>query len=67
MAWSYVINDFNCEEIVRIMYEKWSQKTNQAEFRIENILKRTGDKLYVQLKSYDNSFNSWINEKDIVI
>ena len=49
------------------MYEKQSQKTNQAEVRIENILKRTGDKLYVQLKSYDNSFNSWINEKDIVV
>ena len=49
------------------MCEKQSQNTNQAGFRIENILKRTGDKLYIQLKSYDNSFNSWINEKDIVM
>ena len=42
------------------------QKTNQKEFRIEKILKRKGDKFYVKWKGYDNSFNSWINKKDIV-
>ena len=40
--------------------------SNQKEFRIEKILKRKGDKLYVKRKGYDNSFNSWINNKDIV-
>ena len=30
------------------------------------MLKRKGDKLYVKWKGYDNSFNSWINKKDIV-
>ena len=39
------------------------QKTNQKEFRIEKVLKRKGDKLYVKWKGYDNSFNSWINKK----
>ena len=29
-------------------------------------MKRKGDKLYVKWKSYDSSFNSWINKKDIV-
>ena len=29
--------------------------------RIENVIKRKGDKLYVKWKGYDNSFNSWIN------
>ena len=43
-----------------------SKKTNQKEFRIEKILKRKADKLYVKWKGYDNSFNSWINKKDIV-
>ena len=33
--------------------------------RIEKVLKRKGDKLYVKWKQYDNSFNSWINKKDI--
>ena len=29
-------------------YEKELQKTNQEEFRIEKVLKRKGDKLYVK-------------------
>ena len=35
------------------------------EFRIEKILKRKGDKLYVKWKGYNNSFNSWINKKNL--
>ena len=38
-------------------------KTNQQEFRIEKVIKRKSDKLYVKWKGYDNSFNSWINKK----
>ena len=40
------------------------KKTNQKEFRIEKVLKRKGDKLYVKWKGCDNSFNNWINKKD---
>ena len=29
-------------------------------------MKRKGDKLYVKWKGQDNSFNSWIDKKDIV-
>ena len=46
--------------------KKELQKPNQKEFRIEKVLKRKGDNLYVKWKGYDNSFNSWINQKDIV-
>ena len=35
-------------------------------FRIEKIIKRKGNKLYVKWKGYNNSFNSWIDKKDIV-
>ena len=66
VPWTYVINDLNGEEITGTFYEKELQKTNQQEFRIEKILKRKGDKLYVKWKGYDNSFNSWIDKKDIV-
>ena len=66
VPWTHVINDLNNEEIIGSFYEKELQKTNQKEFRIEKILKRKGDKLYVKWKGYDNSFNSWINKKDIV-
>ena len=63
VPWTYVINDLNGEEIIGTFYEKELQKTNQQEFRIENVIKRKGDKLYVKWKGYDNSFNSWIDKK----
>ena len=66
VAWTYVINDLNGEEIIGTFYEKELQKTNQKEFRIEKVIKRKGDKLYVKLKGYNNSFNSRINKKDLV-
>ena len=46
--------------------EKELQKTNQKEFRIEKLISRKGDKLYVKWKGYDNCFDSWINKKDLV-
>ena len=58
--------NFNGEKITGTFHEKELQKTNQKEFRIGKVLKRKGDKLYVKWKGYDNSFNSWINKKDIV-
>ena len=66
VSWAYVINDLNGEEITGTFYEKELQKTNQKEFRIEKVIKRKGDKLYVKWKDYDNSFNRWINEKGLV-
>ena len=56
----------NVEEIIGSFYEKELKKTNQKEFRIEKVLKRKGVKLYVKWKGYSNSFNSWVNEKDLV-
>ena len=63
---AYVISDLNGEEITGSFYEKELQKTNQKKFRIEKVIKRKGDKLYVKWKGYDNYFNSWINKKDLV-
>ena len=62
----FVISDLNGEEITGRFYEKELQKTSQKEFRIEKVLKRKGDKLYVKWKGYHNRFNSWINKKDLV-
>ena len=66
VPWTYVINDLNGEEIIETFYEKESQKTNKKKFRIEKVIKRKGDKLYVKWKGYNNSFNSWINKTDLV-
>ena len=66
VPWTYVISDLNGEPITGSFYEKELQKTSQEKFRIEKVIKRKGDKLYVKWKEYDNSFNSWIDKKDIV-
>ena len=66
VLWTYAISDLNGKPITGSFYEKELQKTNQKGFRIEKVLKRKGDKLYVKWKGYDNSFNSWINKKDLV-
>ena len=66
-SWTYVVSDLNGEEITGSFYEKELQKTGQEEFRIEKVLKRKGDKLYVKgWKEYDNRFNSWIDKKDLI-
>ena len=64
VPWTYEISDLNGEEIVGSFYEKELQKTNQKEFRIEKVIKRKGNN--VKWKGYDNSFNSWIDEKDLI-
>ena len=54
VPWTYVINDLNGEEITGSFYEKELQKTNQEKFRIEKIIERKGDRLYVKWKGYGN-------------
>ena len=66
VPWTYLINDLHGKEIKSSFYEKELQKTNQKEFRIERVIKKKVDKLYVKWKGYNNSFNSWIDKKDIV-
>ena len=60
------ISDLNGEEITGSFCEKELQKTNQEKFRIKKVNKRKEDKLNVKWKAYDNSFDSWIDKKDIV-
>ena len=48
VTWTYVISDFNGEEIVGMFYENELQKTNKKEFRTEKVIKRKCNKLYVK-------------------
>ena len=66
VPWTCLINDLNGEENIGTFYEKELQKTNQEEFRIEKVIKKKDDKLCVKWNGYDNSFNSWIDKKDLV-
>ena len=66
VSWTYVINDLNGEEITGTFYEKELPKIDQQEFRIEKVIRKKGDKLYVKWKRCDSSFHSWIDKKDSV-
>ena len=65
VPWTNVISDLKDEEIIGIFYEIEPQKINQQEFRIEKLIKRKCDKLYVKWKGDNNSLNSWIDKKDL--
>ena len=64
VPWTYFINDLKGETIVGTFYEKELQKTNNNESRVEKVINRKDNQLYVKWKCYDNSFNSWIDKKD---
>ena len=66
VPWTYVIDNFNGEEITGTFYEKEFRKIDKQEFRIEKVIKKKRDKLYVKWERFDNSFNSWIDKKDLV-
>ena len=53
------------KKLLKIFIKKL-QKIDQQEFRIEKVINKKCDKLYVKWKGYDNSFNSWIDKKDLV-
>ena len=65
VPWTYAINDLNGEKIIGAFYKKELRKIDQQEFRIEKVIKKKGNKLYIKRKGYD-SFNSWSDKKDLV-
>ena len=56
VTWTYVISDLKGEEIVGTFYEKELQRTDQRKFRVEKVIKRKADKLYVKWKGYERFF-----------
>ena len=54
------------KKLLERFMKKNCKKTNQEVFRIEKVIKKIGDKLYVKWKGYDDSLNIWIDKKDIV-
>ena len=48
VPWTYAISDLNCKPITESFYEKELQNTSQEKFRIERVIKRKGDQLYVK-------------------
>ena len=55
--------------IVKKLLERFTRKNrkkSQRELRVEKVIKRKGDKLYVKWKGYNNFFNCWIDKRDIL-
>ena len=49
------------------MKKPWKKQVNKnKKTRIENLIKKNENKLYVKWRDYDNSFNNQIDIKDIV-
>ena len=65
----YYLKDLNGNEINGIFYQEELLKTNMKEndlYIIEKIIKKVGNKYLVKWKGYDDTFNSYVNENDIV-
>ena len=54
------------KKLLKHFTKKNYQKANQNEFRVEKVIKRKGEKLFVKWKGYNSSFNSWIDKKYII-
>jgi len=63
---TYKITDLNDEEIQGTFYEQEFQKTSQEVCRIEKIEKKGKTMSLVQWKGYPESFNSWVDNKDLI-
>ena len=48
VPWTHFISDLKGEKIIGTFYEKELQQANQKVFRVEKVIKKKGDKLYVK-------------------
>ena len=66
VPWTGVINDLNGEQNTGSFY-LWKRiaKKYSRKIRIEKVLKRKDDKLYIKWKGYDNRLNSLGDKKDL--
>ena len=65
----YYLKDLNGNKIDGSFYQEELLKTNMKEndlYIIEKIIKKVGNKYLVKWRRYDDTFNSYVNENDIV-
>ena len=53
------------KKLLECFTKKNYKKTNQKVYRVEKVIKRKRDKLYVKWKGFDCCFNIWIGKKNI--
>ena len=65
----YYLKDLNGEKLNGTFYQEELLKTNMKEndlYIIEKIIKKFGNKYLVKWRGYNDKFNSYVNENDIV-
>ena len=60
------MKDLNGEKLDGTFYEQELQKTNLTLCVIKKITKIKNDKSFLKWRGYNNSFNSWIDKKDVI-
>ena len=63
VSWTYAISNFKGEKFVGMIYEKEFQKANQKNLRVEKLIKRKGDKLYIKWKGYGSFLTAGFERK----
>ena len=63
---TYKIKDSNDEVIQGTFYENELQKSSQEIYRIEKVIRKRGNKSLVKWVGYPDSFNSWIDSKELI-
>lgn len=64
---TYLLEDEHKNEVAGGFYEYEIQKTKYPNvFRVEKILRKKGDKVYVKWLGFDHSHNSWVNKENVM-
>ena len=62
---TYTIEDHRGEPVQGSFYEQELQASVQEIYRIEQVLKRGKDRVFVKWKGYGSAFNSWVPLADV--
>ena len=63
MLWAYIISDHNGGETELQKKKTKKKKKREKDSRIENVIKKKDNQLYVKCKGYNSSLNSLNNKK----
>ena len=63
---TYKIADFGGEEIHGTFYEQELQETSHEIYMIEKVIRKRGNRSLVKWLGYPESFNSWVDNRDLI-
>ena len=57
---TFAIDDFENFSFSKFFSKKILKKKNQTEWRVEKVIRRESDMLYIKRKGFNRIFNSWV-------